>query len=126
MGGLDKILDLSGPKALGLFLACLILKIANIYGYVRLADTAPYASTVNDVVMILAGALAAMWLGGGAVRWVRSRRALRQQRRAVRDYLTTLSAQEARMLLEMPARNTRSLNTQLYDPTANLLVQRGC
>jgi hypothetical protein len=69
----SKLLDLTGPKALGLLVACLLLNRANAYGYISLSDIHPSASAVNDVVAIITGALGTMWGVETIVRWVRDR-----------------------------------------------------
>jgi hypothetical protein len=69
----SKLLDLTGPKALGLLIACVLINRANAYAYISLSDIHPSASAVNDVIAIISSALGAMWCVETIVRWVRDR-----------------------------------------------------
>jgi hypothetical protein len=125
MPDLTKLLDIAGPKALGLFFACLLIKLANSRGLISLTDISSSAAAINDVVMIVAGALAVVWLVEMSIR--RGRRALAQRRyhASIREFLSTLSYEEQSVLLAMMARNQQSTTMELADPIAARLVHKG-
>jgi hypothetical protein len=125
MPDLTKILELTGPKALGLFIACVLLRLANTYGYVTLSEISGNAAAINDVVAILSGALAAMWIAEAVVNWFRRKGRLRRRRAQIREWLFTLGGEEQEILRSMLASNQQSVSLQLTDPVANRLVQKG-
>jgi hypothetical protein len=122
---LTKLLELTGPKALGLFLACLALRLANAYGYVALADIHASAAAVNDVVMFVSGALAAMWLVEAPINWIRGKVWQRSQRHLIRRLLSTLSAEEETALRGLLQVKQQSLSAPMTDPLACRLVHKG-
>jgi hypothetical protein len=120
-----KILELTGPKALGLFFACVLLRLANIYGFVALSEISTSAAAVNDVIAILSGALVAMWLIELVINWFRGRLLRRRRRAQIRDWLSTLGVEEEELLRSMLASNQQSVSLEMIHPVANRLVQKG-
>ena len=120
-----KLLDLTGPKALAIFIACVAIKIASIKGWIVLSDIHSSAAAVTDVVAIVSGALALIWMIEFAVNWIRGRGVRRRRRRQIREYLSSLSAEEEGLLRGMLADNEQSMNSNINDPIVNRLVQKG-
>jgi hypothetical protein len=122
---LSKILDLAGPKALGLFIALAIIKWLHIRGLLSLSEIHPAAPTFNDVAAILSGVLAVMWLIENALRRIYQFLCSRRRRRVIRCYLTSLSADEEDLLRTMVYDNEQSVTLNMAEPLAQRLSQKG-
>lgn len=120
-----KLLDLTGPRALAVCIACIIIKIANANGFLNLSEIHSSAATVTDVTAIISSALALMWVMEVIVRSFRKRRAQLRQRRQIRDYLSALGPEEEDLLRSMLANNQQSISRRLDDPVVARLVQKG-
>jgi hypothetical protein len=64
-----KLFELAGPKAIGLFIACVIIKWANAQGLVSLHEISPNAAAINDVTAILSGTFTVVWFVETIIRW---------------------------------------------------------
>lgn len=120
-----RLIELTGPKALGLFIACTLLYLGNAKGLIPLDQISPSAPAINEVVGILAGALALMWIIEAILAWVRDLLQKRQLRRVIRGRLSTLTPEEEDLLRAMLRKNQQSTSMHAIDPVANLLVQKG-
>lgn len=120
-----KLLELTGPKLLGLFSACLLLRLANAYGFVSLSDLALSAPAVVDVVMFLSGALTLMWIAESFIHWLRRKLQQRKHRIQIREWLSTLAEDEKTLLQSMLAANRQSMSAHVMNPIIARLVQKG-
>jgi hypothetical protein len=132
---LTKLLELTGPKALGLFLACLALRLANAYDYVALADIHASAAAVNDVVMFIAGGLTAMWIVEALTNWIRRKRhAARLRRKAeanraaeaedVLSNLQTLTREQLGFIYSILSGPVRRFDVEVYSVANDLIPKR--
>ncbi len=121
MPDFTKLLELTGPKALGLFIACVLLRLANVYGFVHLSDISSSAAAINDVVAFVSGALALMWIAEALFNWVKLKLWEYQHRELIQNFLLTLSQEEADLLELMSRHNQQSMTRPLDDPIVDRL-----
>ena len=77
-----RLLEITGPKALGLLIAGVALHVANAFGWVTLLDIHPGAVAIVDVITAVAGALALMWIAETIVNSIRGTFRARARKRA--------------------------------------------
>jgi hypothetical protein len=125
MPDFTKLLEIAGPKALGLFIACVLIKLANAHGLISLADIHSSAAAVNDVALIVSGALTSVWIAELLVHRAQAAIAHRRYRATVRGYLSTLSVDERDLFDMMVLGNQQSVTRPLDDLVVAGLRQKG-